>query len=73
MPLNLYSADFCSINAKLIIELDGNQHLEQEVYDLERTRYLESQGYKVIRFWNGQVMKDIAGVIEAIESALLCR
>lgn len=45
-----YIPDFCSPKAKLIIELDGSQHLEQEEYDKERTEYLESQGYKVIRF-----------------------
>jgi very-short-patch-repair endonuclease len=41
--------DFCSPKAKLVIELDGGQHLEQEEYDKERTKYLETHGYKVIR------------------------
>jgi very-short-patch-repair endonuclease len=50
-----YIPDFCSPKAKLIIELDGSQHLEQEEYDQERTKYLESLGYKVIRFWNNDV------------------
>ena len=62
--------DFVSIKKKLAIELDGSQHLEQEEYDIERTRYLESQGYKIVRFWNNQVMNDIEGVIRAIEFAL---
>jgi len=62
--------DFCSVKAKLVIELDGSQHLEQEEYDAERTKYLEEQGYKVIRFWNNQVMNDIEGVIRAIILAL---
>ena len=66
-----YIVDFCAIKQKLIIELDGSQHLEQEEYDLERTAYLELQGYKVIRFWNNDVMNDINGVIHAIEIALL--
>ena len=65
-----YIVDFCSIKAKLIIELDGSQHLEQDKYDVERTRYLNAQGYKVIRFWNNQVMNDISGVIRAIEIAI---
>jgi very-short-patch-repair endonuclease len=65
-----YVTDFCSPKAKLIIELDGSQHLEQEAYDKERTKYLESQGYKVIRFWNDQVMNDIEGVIRAIIFAM---
>ena len=65
-----YIPDFCSPKAKLIIELDGSQHLEQEVYDRERTEYLESQGYKVIRFWNNDVMNNIQGVVLAIVDAL---
>jgi very-short-patch-repair endonuclease len=60
----------CSTKAKLIIELDGSQHLEQEAYDEERTQYLESQGYKVVRFWNNDIMNNIEGVILAIMHAL---
>ena len=47
-----FIVDFVSIQRKLVIELDGSQHLEQADYDVERTRYLKSQGYKAIRFWN---------------------
>jgi len=65
-----YIADFCSPKAKLVIELDGSQHLEQEEYDAERTRELEKQGYRVIRFWNNQVLNDIERVILAIVQAL---
>jgi len=65
-----YIVDFVSIKKKLVIELDGSQHLEQAEYDAERSRYFESQGYKVIRFWNNDVMNDINGVIRAIEFAL---
>jgi very-short-patch-repair endonuclease len=65
-----YIPDFCSPKAKLIIELDGGQHLEQEEYDIERTKYLEAQGYKVIRFWNNDVMKNIDSVILAIIQAI---
>ena len=56
-----------ALKAKLIIELDGSQHIEQDEYDEERTINLEAQGYKVIRFWNSQVINDIEGVINAIE------
>jgi very-short-patch-repair endonuclease len=66
-----YIVDFVSIKNKLVIELDGSQHLEQTEYDIERTRYLESQGYKVIRFWNNDVLNDIEGVICAIEFATI--
>ena len=65
-----YIPDFCSPKAKLIVELDGSQHLDQEAYDRERTKYLESQGYKVIRFWNRAVMDDMDGVIRAIMQAM---
>ena len=61
-----YVVDFCAPRKKLIIELDGSQHMEQEEYDKERTEYLESKGYTVLRFWNNDVMKDIDGVIRAI-------
>jgi len=65
-----YIPDFVSIKQKLIIELDGRQHLEQEDYDVERSQYFESLGYKVIRFWNNQLINDIEGVIRAIQHAL---
>lgn len=65
-----YIPDFCSPKAKLIIELDGGQHLERKAYDEERTKYLEAQGYKVIRFWNNEVMNDIEAVILAIMNEL---
>ena len=61
-----YVVDFCAPRKKLIIELDGSQHLDQREYDEERTKYLRSRGYRVIRFWNGQVMNNIDGVIRAI-------
>jgi very-short-patch-repair endonuclease len=51
---------------KLIIELDGSQHLDQQEYDQERTKYLESLEYKVIRFWNNDVMNDIESVVLTI-------
>ena len=49
-----------------MIELDGSQHLGQEEYDEERTLYLKSEGYRVIRFWNDQVMNDMEGVINVV-------
>ena len=61
-----YVVDFCAPRKKLIIELDGSQHLHQQEYDRRRTDYLESRGYQVIRFWNHQVMNDIEGVLLAI-------
>jgi len=65
-----YIPDFVCVQKKLIVELDGSQHVEQEEYDNERTEYLELLGYKVVRFWNNDVMNDIEGVILAIIDAL---
>lgn len=65
-----YIPDFVCIEKKLIIELDGSQHLEQEEYDNERTKYLEALGYKVIRFWNNDVMKEVDNVVVAILHAM---
>jgi len=68
--LGNYIVDFVSIKRKLVIELDGSQHLEQEEYDTERTKFLRSMGYTVIRFWNHQIMNEMDNVIKAIEFAL---
>ena len=65
-----YVVDFCAPRKKLIIELDGSQHMEQEEYDKERTEYLESKGYTILRFWNNDVMRDIDCVICAIIQAM---
>lgn len=65
-----YVPDFVCIKRKLIIELDGSQHLDQAGYDTERTEFLKLQGYRVIRFWNNDVMNDLNGVIRVIQFAL---
>jgi very-short-patch-repair endonuclease len=61
-----YIVDFCSPRRKLIIELDGSQHLDQAEYDLERTQYLEAKGYRVLRFWNNDVMNNIEIILNTI-------
>jgi very-short-patch-repair endonuclease len=61
-----YIPDFCCPQARLILELDGSQHLEQQDYDAERTDYFATLGYKVIRFWNNAIMSDIESVLRAI-------
>jgi very-short-patch-repair endonuclease len=65
-----YIVDFCAPRKKLIIELDGSQHLEQQEYDEERTKYLEAPGYRVLRFWNHDVMNNTDAVLQLIWSAL---
>ncbi len=66
VPVGKYIADFACLERKLIIELDGGQHQEQTDYDTERTEWLESQGYNVIRFWNSEIQEEIEGVLDKI-------
>jgi very-short-patch-repair endonuclease len=61
-----YIADFCAPRIKLIIELDGSHHLDQEQYDTGRTLFLESKRYQVLRFWNSDVMSRIDDVMAVI-------
>jgi very-short-patch-repair endonuclease len=68
--LGRYIVDFASHGAKLVIEIDGSQHAEQAAADAERTRFLEAQGYRVVRFWNNEVLTNIEGVLETIQQAL---
>ena len=65
-----YIVDFCAPRKKLIIELDGSQHLDQAEYDEERTKYLERRGYKVLRFWNNDVLNHLESVLQTIWNAL---
>jgi len=63
-----YIIDLACRQARLAIELDGSQHLDALAYDAGRTAYLEKQGWRVLRFWNGEVLANAEGVVEAILS-----
>lgn len=65
-PIAGYIADFACVEAGLVIELDGGQHLEQVTYDTERTRKLVANGYKVLRFWNDDALLRTDAVLEQI-------
>jgi very-short-patch-repair endonuclease len=65
-PIAGYIADFVCVEAKLVVELDGGQHLEQVEYDAERSRKLAINGYKVLRFWNDDVLLRTELVLEQI-------
>ena len=67
-----YVADFASHQHKLVIEIDGSQHAEptRSAADAERTAYLNFHGYRVLRFWNNEVLGEIEGVMSAIYEAL---
>ncbi len=67
-PIGPYIADFVSFEAKLVIELDGSQHgeRESEAADAARTTFLESHGFRVLRFWNDELIGNYEGVVEGI-------
>jgi len=64
-----FIADFACRGAKIAIELDGGQHAENE-RDRGRTRIIEAHGYRVIRFWNNEVMENLEGVLQVIAQEL---
>jgi very-short-patch-repair endonuclease len=69
MPVGSYFADFACRSGKLIVEVDGSQHANSD-YDRRRDEFMRAEGYSVMRFWNGDVLKDLAGVCETILAAL---
>ena len=69
-PLGQYIVDFVCFETRLIVEVDGSQHCEQQSYDEARTQWLESQGYGVLRFWNNEVLDSTESVVEAIAEQL---
>jgi very-short-patch-repair endonuclease len=69
-PLGPYIADFCCPEVRLIIELDGGHHASNQNADATRSLVLETQGYRVLRFWNNEVLGNTAGVLQRIVEAL---
>jgi len=70
VPIGQYIVDFLCCECELIVEVDGSQHRQQEGYDRTRTHFLESQGYRVIRYWNNEVLQQGDAVLESIMQAL---
>jgi very-short-patch-repair endonuclease len=64
-----YFADFASHQLRIVIELDGGQH-SGSASDEARTRYLEANGYRVLRFWNNDILENMSGVLSAIDAAV---
>jgi lysyl-tRNA synthetase class 2 len=69
-PIGDYVVDFVCPEEKLVVELDGGQHDEQADADAVRTAWLESKGYRVVRFWNNEVFENMDGVLERLRGAL---
>jgi very-short-patch-repair endonuclease len=72
-PIGPYICDFVARTPKLIVEVDGGQHALNVETDARRTAFLKMRGYRLIRFWNNDVLENIEGVVAAIEQALADR
>ncbi|SDX97509.1 Very-short-patch-repair endonuclease [Allochromatium warmingii] len=70
-PIETYIVDFISFEKKIVIELDGGQHLENREYDQQRDDCLRANGYRVLRFWNNEVIDNIDGVLEVIRACCI--
>ena len=68
-PIGPFIADFVCQEHRIIVEADGGQHA-QSAADARRTVFLESKGYRVLRFWNNEILNNLDGVAQAISSAL---
>jgi len=69
-PIGPYFADFCCHELRLVVEVDGGQHAEHIEQDAGRTAFLQSNGYRVLRFWNSQVFYELDAVLESIRLEL---
>ena len=70
LPIGRFIVDFECAELRLEVEIDGGQHAEQVLYDLGRTRFLQSKGYQVVRYWNNEVLENIEGVLQALTLTL---
>ena len=69
-PLGPYIVDFVCLEKRLVIEVDGGQHSERVKYDAQRSTWLEAQGFRILRFWNSEVLRDVEAVRKVIWEAL---
>ena len=69
-PIGPYIVDFVTFDGKLIVEADGGQHVESKQRDEERTTWLSKEGFRVLRFWNNDVLTNTGAVLEAIRVEL---
>ncbi len=65
-PIGNYIADFMCYEKRLIVEVDGGQHTIQEEYDRRRSEWIEKQGFRILRFWDNEVLENMEGVIYRI-------
>ncbi len=69
-PISYFIVDFCCLEHRLVVELDGGQHAEQVEADQKRSAFLAGRGYRVLRFWDNEVMEDTDAVLERIAAVL---
>ena len=70
-PISPYVVDFVCLEYKLVVEVDGGQHADAVTQDTARTVFLEGLGYRVLRFWNNEVLENLEGMLTVILAALL--
>ncbi len=70
-PIGHFIADFCCMERGLVVELDGGQHAVQAEADQRRPSFMASRGFRVLRFWDNEVMEDIDAVLGQIADALM--
>jgi adenine-specific DNA-methyltransferase len=69
-PIGPYIVDFLCLEQRLVIELDGGQHARRSRQDARRDQWLESRGYRILRFWNSDAMRNVEGVLHRISEVL---
>ena len=65
-PIGHYVVDFVCFEKQVMVEVDGSQHMAEAARDKERERWLEEQGFRILRFWNNEVLRNLQGVLEII-------
>ena len=70
-PIGPFIVDFVSIEKKLVIEVDGGQHAEDSESEAKRSKYLNRKGYRILRFWNNQVLQEGESVLDVILSCVI--
>jgi very-short-patch-repair endonuclease len=65
-----YICDFACVEASIVVELDGSQHVERSDYDFRRDAFLRSRGFRILRFWNKDVLSHTEAILETVYEAL---
>ena len=68
-PIDNYIVDFVCFEKRVVIEVDGGQHASERDKDAQRGEYLIRNGFKVLRFWNNEVLQNMDGVLEVIRNS----